>query len=103
MGLEVSGAECDAARDLSSHRARNQIGDVGAVGAIALLNGEKIEPKPQAGTLDDVIHKYLQDHVPALKKSTQDAYKWIKQYIEPGWGGYWLSSIKPKTYRAVRP
>ena len=64
--------------------------------AIALLNGEKIEPKPQAGTLDDVIRKFLQDHVPGLEKSTQDAYKWIiKQHIEPRWGSCRLSSIKP--------
>ncbi len=64
--------------------------------AVAMLNGEKIEPKPQAGTLTEVIEKYREDHMPTLEKSTQDVNGWIiNQHIEPRWGSLHLSSIRP--------
>lgn len=64
--------------------------------AVAMLNGEKIEPKPQAGTLTEVIEKYREDHMPTLEKSTQDVNGWIiNQHIEPRWGSFRLSSIRP--------
>jgi integrase len=64
--------------------------------AIAMLNGEKTEPKPQAGTLTEVITKYRNEHMSTLQKSTQDAGNWIiGQHIEPRWGSCRLSSIRP--------